>query len=111
MTRSDLEMDEAFNGPSRVMPPAVEEVELDEKAKPDDVAAEPLDKLDSRADGAAGREQVIDDQDALPRLDRVTVNLQRRGSVLQRVVDVDRLRRQLADLSYRDEPHFQLQGD
>ena len=45
---------------------ALEELELDEEREADDLALEPLDQLDRALDRAAGREQVVDDQDLLP---------------------------------------------
>ena len=43
------------------------------------------DQIGRGARGAAGRQQVVDDQDALPFLHRVLVNLERVGAVLERV--------------------------
>ena len=55
---------------------ALEEFELDQERQADDLALEPLDQLDRALDGAAGREQVVDDQDLLAGLDGVAVDLE-----------------------------------
>src|SRR3954467_12628196 len=88
----------------------LEEVELDEKGEPDDVALEPLDQLDRALDGAAGREEVVDDQDLLARLDRIAVDLEGVRAVLEGVLDRDRLGRQLAELADRNEARVELVG-
>ena len=60
------------------------------------------------AHGAAGREQVVDDEDPLAGLDGVAVDLEGVGAVLERVLDGQRLGRQLAQLADRHEARVQL---
>ena len=97
-------LDDAGDAPAFEPVAALEEVELDEEREADDLALEPLDELDRALDRAAGREQVVDDQDLLAGLDRVAVDLERVRAVLEGVLDGDRLGRQLAQLADRDEP-------
>ena len=89
---------------------ALEEVELDEEAQPDDLALEPLDELDRALDRAAGGQQVVDDQDALAGGDGVAVDLEGVRAVLERVLDGDRLGRELAELADRHEAGVELVG-
>jgi hypothetical protein len=67
--------------PSRSRP--VEELELDEEGQSDDVTLQPLDELDRALDGAAGRQQVVDDEDLLAGLDRIAVDLEGVRAVLE----------------------------
>ena len=78
------------------------------KARPDHVALEPLDELDRPLDRPARREEVVDDQDLLPGLDRVAVDLERVRPVFEGVLHGDRLGRQLAQLADGDEARLQL---
>src|SRR4051794_38772001 len=89
---------------------ALEEVELDEKRQPDDIALEPLDQLDRALDRSAGRQEIIDDQDLLAGLDRIAMDLEGVRPVFEGVLDRDRLRRQLAKLPNRHETGVQLVG-
>src|SRR5450759_5077506 len=89
---------------------ALEEPELDEERQSDDLALESLDQLHRPVDGPTRCEQVVHDEDLLARLDRVAVDLQRVGSVFERVLDADGLRRQLAELAYGYEAGAQLVG-
>ena len=81
----------------------LEEGQLDEEGQADDLALQPLHQVDRAADRAAGRQEVVDDQDLLAGLDRVAVDLERVGAVLEGVLDADRLGRQLAELANRHE--------
>ena len=74
---------------------AFEEVEFDGYGEADDFAAELLDELDGRVHGAAGGEQVVDDDDALAVLDGVEMDFERVGAVLEVVVDAGDLRGEL----------------
>src|SRR5262249_3626929 len=58
---------------------------------------------DRRARGAAGREQVVDDQHLLSLVDRVAVHLEAVGAVFERVAHADRRVRKLPDLAYGNE--------
>src|SRR6266702_3981820 len=86
---------------------AFEEIELHGEAEAGDFAAKLPHQLHRRLHRPAGGEQVVDDDHALPRLDRVEVNLQRVGAVLQVVADARGLRRQLLGLAYRHEARVQ----
>src|SRR6185369_9914816 len=77
---------------------ALEELELNEEREADHLALEPFDQLDRPVHGTACGEQVVDDQHLLTRRDRIAVDLEGVGSVLERIFDGDRLRRQLAQL-------------
>src|SRR6185436_2094865 len=55
--------------------PSTKEAELDEERKSDDLTAEPLGQPCRRSRSAAGRDDVVDDQDALTGCDRVAVDL------------------------------------
>src|SRR5204863_85400 len=76
---------------------AVEEGELDQERHADDVAPELLDQPERRGHRAARGEQVIDGEYALPRLDRVLVDGERVAPVLELVLDLDGLARELAE--------------
>ena len=65
MRRSRSVLDDAGDAPALEPVAALEELELDQEREADDLALEPLDELDRPVDRAAGREQVVDDQDLL----------------------------------------------
>src|SRR3954447_5244567 len=65
------EPDDARHPPALEPGAGMEEIELHEERQPDDDALQALDELDRPLDRAARRRQVVDDQDPLPRLDRV----------------------------------------
>ena len=67
-------------------------------------------ELDRALDRAAGRQEVVDDQHLLARLDRVAMDLERVRAVFERVLDGDRLGRQLAELPDRDQAGVELVG-
>src|SRR2546425_9619534 len=90
---------------------AVEEGELDQERHADDVAPELLDQPERRGHRAARGEQVIDGEYALPRLDRVLVDGERVAPVLELVLDLDGLARELAELPHGDETRAQLVGE
>src|SRR5215813_3203874 len=62
---------------------AFEEVEFDSKSQSCDFAAELLNELDRRFHGAAGGEQVVDENNALAGCDGVHVDLERVGAVFE----------------------------
>src|ERR1700710_625777 len=74
---------------------AFEEVELDGEAQADNLSAELADELHGGLHGAAGGEQVVDDENALAGLDGVEVDLEGVGAVFQVVVHASSLRGQL----------------
>src|SRR5205823_3674970 len=76
---------------------ATGEVEqLDQERKLDDAGAHTLHERERGERGAAGREQVIDDHDALAAREAIDVDLDAVRAVLERVVVPDRVVRQLA---------------
>src|SRR5579875_1698773 len=90
---------------------AAEEVEFDGDAEGDDFAAEALDELDGGLHGAAGGEQVVDDDDALAGTDGVLVNLQRVGAVLEVVLYGFGGSGELAGLADGDEAGVEAVGE
>jgi hypothetical protein len=89
---------------------AFEEVELDGEGEAGDLSAELLDELDGGLHGAAGGEQVVDQDDALAGLDGVEVDLQRIRAVLQVVADAGNGRGQLLGLAHGDEAGVEAVG-
>ena len=83
--------------------PTAQLAELDQDADPDDRPAERLDQAARGGGRAAGGEHVVDDEDALVGMDRVTVDLESVAAVLQLVLLADDRPRQLAGLAHRDE--------
>ena len=73
-----------------------EEPELEHEREADDLAAEPLDQPGGRGRGAAGRDHVVDDRTCSPGRDRVAVDLEQVGAVLELVLLALDLPRQLA---------------
>ena len=84
---------------------------LDQEAEPDDLPAERLDQPAGRGGRAAGGEHVVDDEDLLAGVDRVAVDLELVGAVLELVLLADDRPRQLARLADRHEPGTQAIGD
>jgi hypothetical protein len=78
--------DNRVNVLARQLLPAREELELDEEREAGHLAAEPFDQAHHGRGGAAGREHVVDDEHPLSRLDRVTMDLQQVGAVLELVL-------------------------
>src|SRR3954447_2208923 len=76
----------------------LEEEQLDEEGKANDFCLERLDQLDRPQNGAASGEQVVHDEHALARLERVLVDLESVGAVLEGVLDAGRLGGQFAQL-------------
>src|SRR5437588_1531679 len=85
--------------------------ELDEKRDGDDLAADLLDERGGRRSGAARGEQVVDDEHAFARLDRVRLDLEHALAVLQPVPDRHGLAGQLAQLAHRDKAGTEKIGD
>src|SRR3954453_3542462 len=93
--------------PSEGLPPA-EEVELDQEADAHHLAAELLDEAHLRGGCAARGEQVVVDEHARPRTDRILVQLEGRVAVLECVGDADGAPRELARLARGDEAGAEL---
>jgi len=82
---------------------AVEKEQFEHEADASDMAADFFYELADRASGPACGQHVIDNQDVLPALDGVLVNLQAVEAVFELVLDLDALGRQLLGLAHRDE--------
>src|SRR6266404_4943598 len=70
-----------------------------------------LDQLRSRFGSAAGGDQVVQQQHAVARADRIDVDFDPIATVFELVVVPDRLGRELAFLADRNEPHAQREGN
>ena len=90
---------------------AAEEVEFDGEGEAGDFAAELFDELDGGFHGAAGGEQVVDEQDALAGLDGVEVDFERVGAVFEIVGDAGYRCGQLARLADGDEAGIEAVGE
>src|SRR6478735_647519 len=77
---------QALNFVRRESGAAFEKCQLCEYADADDVAAELVDQLDRRLDGAAGSEEIVDDQYPLSGGNRVLVNLDRVHAIFELIV-------------------------
>src|SRR5690606_13019269 len=88
--------------PTPVQPPApAEGVELDQEEAGGDPAAEAIDELAGRLGGAAGRQEIVDDQDPLAGDDRVGVDLQASDPLPDSVAPPDLKRRPQAGRAHR----------
>src|SRR5829696_6503949 len=65
---------------------ATEALDLDQESEPGDLAAEGLDEPAGGGCGAPCGEHVVDDEDPLAGVDRVTVDLELVGAVLEAVL-------------------------
>src|SRR5215217_3176078 len=90
---------------------ASEELELDQGGDPDDLASQPLDQTGRGPGGAAGGEDVVDDQDPLAGDDGVGVQLKGGAAVLERVLLGLDLVGQLAGLADGEEAGPEVVGD
>src|SRR3954454_20784768 len=86
----------------------LEELELDQEREPNHLCLELAHQVDRSEHRAAGGEQVVHDEDSLPRKDRVLVHFERVRAVLERVLHADRLGGQLAELADGDETRIEL---
>src|SRR5678809_1252351 len=84
--------DEGVDAVAALLDPlaAAEVVELDDERALDDLGAHLLEQAQRGVRGAAGREQIVDDEDALALGDGVDVDLDLARAVLQRVLVRDR---------------------
>src|SRR5271157_1028710 len=82
-------------------------VQFDHKSQAADIGAERLRHLSGGLRGAAGCQQVITDDDAFARLDRVLVHFQRVVAVFQFVLPLQDVGRQLLRLAHRNEARVQ----
>src|SRR5262245_2805126 len=83
---------------------AVQESELDDEREADHLTAQSFGKTDGRGRRAAGRDDVVDDQHLLTGRDRVAVDLEEIGAVLELVLLALDLTRQLSRLAHGHEP-------
>lgn len=65
--------------------------QVDDESGADNLAARAANKLGGRIGGAAGRNQVVDDENAFALADGILVNLDRVNTVFERVFLPDRL--------------------
>src|SRR5262249_61783364 len=86
----------------------VQERELDHECHPDDLSPEQADQPQGRPHRTARREEVVDGEHALPRLDRILVDRERVAAILELVLDLDRLAGALDGLAPRHESSLQL---
>src|SRR5215207_1766453 len=89
----------------------VQELELDHEGQTDDLATELLDEIHLRSRRSTSREQVVVDEDSLPRRDRVGVELQCVEAVFERVLDAHGHPGELAGLAGRDEATVEAVGE
>src|SRR5690606_15296676 len=75
--------------------------ELDHERVTREDGALPRHELADRGRGAAGRDQIVDDEIPFPGDDRVRVHLEMVDAVLERVLDADRFARKLAALPHK----------
>ena len=90
---------------------AFEEVEFDGEADAGDFAAELANELDGGLHGAAGGEEIVDDNDALAGLDGVEVDFEGVGAVFQVVVDAGDGGGELFGLADGDEARVEAVGE
>jgi hypothetical protein len=90
---------------------AFEEVEFYGEGEAGDFTAELLDELYGGLHGAAGGEEVVDEDDALAGLDGVHVDLQGVGAVLEVVGDAGDGGGELARLAHGDEAGVEAVGE
>jgi hypothetical protein len=82
---------------------AFEEVEFDGEGEAGDLAAQLLDELYRCFHGAAGGEEIVDEDDALAGLDGIHMDLEGVGTVLEVVGDSGHWGGKLARLAHRNE--------
>src|SRR5215468_4584966 len=85
--------------------------QIDDEGGADDLAAGTLDELDRGLGGAAGGDQVVDDQDPLARIDGVLMHLDDVDAIFERVFLANGFPRQLALFAKRDEAAAEPIGD
>ena len=90
---------------------ASKSLKFDKYANADDLAAESLDQIAARDKCSASGDEIIYDQDAMPRLDRICMDLQRVGAVFKFVILGDGVEGQFAGLAYRDKANVHGSGD
>src|SRR3954453_1238486 len=83
---------------------ALEEGQLDDEGAGDDLGAGPLDQVAAGTHGAAGGQDVVDQEDTAAGAERVGVDLEAVVAVFELVVERDRGIRKLARLADRHEP-------
>src|SRR5581483_2562776 len=80
-----IELKDRIDGVRLELLPAAEKLQLDDEGALDHGAADFRDQLGGRRGGAAGGDQVVGDHHARAGMNRVDVNFQAVGAVLQRV--------------------------
>src|SRR5256885_11846858 len=90
---------------------AFEEVEFNYEGQTGDIAANRFHQLHASSGSAASGEQVVDDDDALPALDGVFVDLKGIGAVFEVVGELGDFRRQFLRLAHGYEAGIQAIGE
>src|SRR5579875_201606 len=100
-----------YNVGARQRVAAREVDQLDQKSIPHHLGAEALQQPPGRGGGPPGREEIVDDQDPLPGVDGVAVDLERVRPVLERVFLGILVAGKLAGLANRDETGAERVGE
>src|SRR5919106_1803874 len=103
--------DERVHGVRLKFLTSAQEGQLDHEGHADHAAAQLLHQSQGGGHGAAGGEQIVHREDTLARPDGILVHGQRVAPVLELVLDLDRLGRQLAELAHGDEARLELMRD
>src|SRR5947208_3990532 len=111
VARAGLVLDQRCDFVTRELVAAFERGQLDQECETDDLALELFHELDGPGHRAPSCEEIVDDQDASARLDRVLVHLERRRTVFQVVLDADDIAGELSELAHWDKPDAELVGD
>jgi len=90
---------------------AVEEGQLDHEPQSDDLACHILHQFHGSGRGAAGGQQIVDDEHALTRRDVIAVDLQAICSVFEIVADAHTFRRQLLRFAHGHESGAERVGE
>lgn len=88
---------------------AFEACQFDGERAADDVGARSLGQFAARADGAAGGQQVVDDERVLAGAEAVSVDLECVGAVFQLIVEAVRVERELAWFADGNEADVEFQ--
>ncbi len=82
---------------------AAERRQIDDEAGSGDIGADLLEELDGGLRGAAGGDQIVDQDHSLAANERILVHFHLVDAVFERIADADPLERQLAFLADRHE--------
>ena len=90
---------------------AFEEIEFNEEGEGSEVATELIDQVDRGFGGAAGGEEVIDQDDVFSGMDGVLMDFEHGVAIFEGVGFSNRLPGEFTGFSHRDEPDSQTVGD